>query len=121
MPPRASRPPQGRWAQLADALAGRRRLLGLTQREAADLSDLCEKAVRDIESGAVAPRVGALVAVAASLGLDLVLVPSSHRRELPPGALRLRPDDGPEPSRSDPGRSDPGGSERGGSAASRSA
>jgi len=85
--PRRSRSPVGPWAGLATALAQRRHQLGMTQRTAADLSDLSEKAFRDIESGKVAPRLGALVAIAEALGLDLALISRSERPNLPPTTL----------------------------------
>jgi DNA-binding XRE family transcriptional regulator len=67
----------------------------MTQREAADLSDLSEKALRDIESGQVAPRLGALVAIARTLGLDLALVPRGLGQAYAPGSLVIQR----EPSR----------------------
>jgi transcriptional regulator with XRE-family HTH domain len=62
----------------------------MTQRQAADLSDLSEKALRDIESGTVAPRLGALVAIAETLGLDLALIPRGGQQTLPPNSLIIQ-------------------------------
>ena len=90
--PRLSRHPTGPWAILAETLTQRRRALGMTQKQAADLSDLSEKALRDIESGKVAPRLGALVAVAEALALDLTLSPRSTRNQLPTSAVIIRRD-----------------------------
>ncbi len=90
--PRLGRAPEGPWSDLATTLAQRRLLLGMTQREAADLSDLSEKALRDIESGQVAPRLGALTAIARTLGLDLALVPRGQGQTYVPGSLLIQPD-----------------------------
>jgi transcriptional regulator with XRE-family HTH domain len=82
------------WADLARLIKSRRALLALSQRQAADLSDLSEKALRDIESGRVAPRLGALLAIAETLGLDLALIPRETRGPMPPEAVVLhRADD----------------------------
>jgi hypothetical protein len=64
----------------------------MTQRETADLSDLSEKALRDIESGRVAPGLGALVALGETLGLDVALIPRGAQPALPlpPGGLIIR-------------------------------
>jgi transcriptional regulator with XRE-family HTH domain len=88
--PRVGRRATGPWSDLASAIATRRRLLDMTQREAADLSDLSEKALRDIESGTVAPRLGALVSIAEALGLDLALIPHSARPALPDNSLIIK-------------------------------
>jgi len=85
--PQPGHPPAKPWAELARVIKARRALLGLTQRQAAELSDLSEKALRDIESGAVAPRLGALLAIAETLGLDLALIPRGSRMPLPPAAV----------------------------------
>ena len=78
------------WADLARLIKTRRALLGLTQRQAADLSGLSEKALRDIESAGVSPRLGALVAIAEALGLDLALIPRGTRTPLPPEAVIIK-------------------------------
>jgi DNA-binding XRE family transcriptional regulator len=75
---------------LASTIAKRRRVLDMTQRQAADLSDLSEKALRDIESGKVAPRLGALVSIAETLGLDLALIPRNARQTLPEDSLIIQ-------------------------------
>jgi transcriptional regulator with XRE-family HTH domain len=93
--PRVSRPPTGPWAELASTLARRRITLGMTQRQAASLSDLSEKALRDIESGTVAPRLGALVAIAETLGMDVALTPYNARRALPPNTLIIQRESDP--------------------------
>jgi DNA-binding XRE family transcriptional regulator len=68
----------------------------MTQRQAANLSDLSEKALRDIESGTVGPRLSALVAIAETLGLDVALTPHNARPTLPPGTLIVQRAGDPE-------------------------
>ncbi len=61
--------------ELAAALRSRRRELGLTQAELADLSGVSERSVRALEAGKETARIDTLVAVAESLGLRLTTVP----------------------------------------------
>jgi y4mF family transcriptional regulator len=52
----------------------RRRVLGITQRELADLAGVSTRLVQELEAGKSTVRVDKLSAVATALGLTLVLV-----------------------------------------------
>lgn len=58
-------------SDLGSALRAARRRLGLTQQEVADLAGLSDRTVRDLEKGSSSPSLGAVIAVAAVLGLRL--------------------------------------------------
>lgn len=67
---------------LNDALARARQASRLTQAEIARKSGLSRMAVQKIESGSTDPRLSSLLAIAQSMGMDLILVPVAIRQEL---------------------------------------
>lgn len=71
----------GPWA-LGQAVRARRRQLGLTQEEAAELAGVATRTVHALETGKPTLRLDALLAVLAALGLQLRL-----ERGNAPGAL----------------------------------
>lgn len=87
----------GPWATFGEGLAVRRRLLGLTQQDLADLADVAVSTVQGLEAGRASTRLGSLVAVLEALGLVLAAVPTAQARTLVVAA-RLEPSTGQEPS-----------------------
>lgn len=88
MPPAAARGPRrrgatqpGPWGGFGAGLASRRRDLGMTQREAAELADVSISTVQSLEAGRGSPTLDSLAAVLAVLGLALVALPVA---EVPP-------------------------------------
>jgi len=63
---------------LGSDIRARRRDLGLSQRDLAELSDTSERFVRDLEHGKASVRLDKAVAVLRTLGLDLRAV-ARHR------------------------------------------
>lgn len=58
---------------LGEAIKKRRKLLKLTQRDLADLSDCAERLVHEVENGKTTLRVDRLLALLRVLGLQLTL------------------------------------------------
>lgn len=56
---------------LSRTLRQRRHALGLTQLELADLAEVSERLIRDLEHGRLTVRTDKLLAVLAALGLEL--------------------------------------------------
>jgi y4mF family transcriptional regulator len=69
----------GRVAQLAAAVAGRRRELGLLQSDLADLAGCSERFIHTVEHGKESLRLDKLLDVLEVLGLDLVVAPGKGR------------------------------------------
>lgn len=61
-------------ASIAARVRDRRRALGLTQQDLADLAGVSERFVRFVEQGKPSVRLDALSAVLGALGLSLVVV-----------------------------------------------
>lgn len=92
--PRRRGPQQpGPWIRFGQRLAERRRELGLTQRDLADLADVSFSTVQALESGRTATRVDSLHRILRALGWALVALPLREARQAS-GALLL-PADGP--------------------------
>ncbi len=71
---RISRAEEG-WffAQIADRVAERRRELGLSQAELADLCDTTQSAIARLESGGRPPRIDTLLRIANALDCELAV------------------------------------------------
>jgi transcriptional regulator with XRE-family HTH domain len=61
------------FARIAEALAERRRELGLSQAELAELVDTTQSAIARLESGGRPPRIDTLLRIANALDCELVL------------------------------------------------
>jgi ribosome-binding protein aMBF1 (putative translation factor) len=61
------------FAQIADRVSERRRELGLSQAELADLCDTTQSAIARLETGGRPPRIDTLLRIAAGLDCDLVV------------------------------------------------
>ena len=61
-------------AQIAETVRQRRQKLGLTQLELADLAEVSERLVRDIEAGRPTIRTDKLLATLDALGLELRII-----------------------------------------------
>lgn len=59
---------------LGKAIRERRKLLKMTQRDLADLSDCAERLVHEVENGKETLRMDRLLAILRVLGLQLILV-----------------------------------------------
>lgn len=70
----------GPWADFGGHLADRRRELGLTQRELADLADVSFTTVQGLESGRRATRVDSLHRILRAVGWALVALPVTEAR-----------------------------------------
>ncbi|WP_159501783.1 type II toxin-antitoxin system Y4mF family antitoxin [Microbacterium sp. 18062] len=57
----------------AETLKARRRRLGLTQQDLADLAGVSARSVHEVERGKATVRLDVLTAVATALGLELTL------------------------------------------------
>ena len=68
------------FAQLADHVAERRRAMGLSQKQLADLTGTTQPAIARLEKGGRPPRIDTLLRIAEALGCDLQvrLVPRSE-------------------------------------------
>lgn len=77
---------------LAEAVRARRRQLGLTQQETAELAGVATRTVHAVEAGKPTLRLDALLAVLTAVGLQLRL-----ERGNAPGAIAL-PDRAPDAS-----------------------
>jgi len=58
-----------RW--ISEALRRRRQELGLTQLELADLAEVSERLIRDLETGPLTVRTDKLLSIVESLGLEI--------------------------------------------------
>lgn len=65
---------------LANAVAGRRRQLGLTQQALADAAGVSRKLVCDAEAGKLSMQLDGLVKICDALGCDLVVREASGTR-----------------------------------------
>ncbi|HSF26044.1 MAG TPA: helix-turn-helix domain-containing protein [Actinomycetes bacterium] len=84
----------GPWAGFGAGVARRRRELGLTQRDLADLADVAVATVQGLEAGRLATRLGSLAAILDALGLTLTAVPSDRAAQIgadDANAIRLTP------------------------------
>lgn len=63
--------PAERHPELADQVVRRRRALGLNQQDLADLAEVSERFVRELEHGKQTVRLDKLLAVMRVLGLEL--------------------------------------------------
>jgi y4mF family transcriptional regulator len=61
---------------VADEVRGRRRALGLTQQDLAELAGVSERFIRFVEQAKPSVQLDTLEAVLAALGLELRVVPS---------------------------------------------
>jgi len=61
------------FAQIADQVAKRRRELGLSQAELADLCDTTQSAIARLESGGRPPRIDTLMRIANALDCELAV------------------------------------------------
>lgn len=82
MAPAAARGPRrrgatqpGPWADFGAGLASRRRELGMTQRDVAELAEVSVSTVQSLEAGRGALTVDSVAGVLAVLGLALVALP----------------------------------------------
>jgi y4mF family transcriptional regulator len=57
--------------KIAEAIHRRRRDLGLTQLELADLAEVSERLIRDLEAGRLTIRMDKLLATLDALGLEI--------------------------------------------------
>lgn len=62
------------FAQIADRVSARRRELGLSQAELADLCDTTQSAIARLESGGRPPRIDTLLRIANALDCELEVV-----------------------------------------------
>ena len=60
-----------RFNEISNVVRQRRRALNLTQIELADLAEVSERLIRDLESGRSTVRTDKLLAVLAALGLEI--------------------------------------------------
>lgn len=61
------------FAQLAEQLAQRRRGMGLSQQQLAELTGTTQPAIARLEKGGRPPRIDTLLRIADALGCDLVV------------------------------------------------
>jgi transcriptional regulator with XRE-family HTH domain len=77
----------GGWlfAQIAEQVAGRRRELGLSQQQLAELTGTTQSAIARLESGGRPPRIDTLLRIASALDceLDVRLRPRTTRGDAP--------------------------------------
>ena len=59
------------FTQVSDAIRSRRKALGLTQLELADLADVSERLVRDAETGRATIKTEKLISILEALGLEI--------------------------------------------------
>ncbi len=59
------------FTQISDAIRARRKTLGLTQLELADLAEVSERLVRDVETGRVTIKTDKLLSILEALGLEI--------------------------------------------------
>lgn len=57
--------------RISDAVKRRRKTLGLTQLELADLAEVSERLVRDIETGRLTIKTDKLLTILEALGLEI--------------------------------------------------
>ncbi|MBF6239021.1 helix-turn-helix transcriptional regulator [Nocardia otitidiscaviarum] len=79
-PRRRSRNEAGPLAPFGAYLAERRRTLGLTQLDLADLADVGVSSVRTLEAGQTSPTLAISLRILNALGLTLVSMPSVDAR-----------------------------------------
>jgi len=61
------------FTQISAAIRARRKALGLTQLELADLAEVSERLVRDVETGRVTIKTEKLLSILEALGLEIRL------------------------------------------------
>jgi predicted transcriptional regulator len=71
-------------------VAQRRRTLGLTQTDLADLADVGVSSVRTLEAGLISPTLAITLRIVSALGLTLVSMPQSDARTLSGDIAELR-------------------------------
>lgn len=76
---------EGRVADLAHAVRGRREELGLRQSELADLAGCSQRFVHTVENGKASLRLDKVLDVLEVLGLDLLMAPGRGRVRMVPG------------------------------------
>jgi len=81
-PRRTRRDDAGPLGRLAALARERRRALGLTQRELADLAGVSERSIQALEAGKLSMRADILLKTLDALGLTLAALPKSHARRL---------------------------------------
>lgn len=59
------------FAPISEAIKRRRKALGITQLELADLADVSERLVRDLEKGRLTIKTEKLLAILEALGLEI--------------------------------------------------
>jgi HTH-type transcriptional regulator / antitoxin HipB len=92
--PRQRGPRQpGPWGDFGQQVARRRREMGLTQRELADLAAVSFSTVQALEAGRVAVRVDSVHRILRAVGWALVAVPVRQARQMS-GAVLLPADTG---------------------------
>ena len=66
------------FAQIAEQVADRRKALGLSQKELAELTGTTQSAIARLEGGGTPPRLSTLVRIARALDSDLVVALRPH-------------------------------------------
>ena len=61
------------FAQIADRVSGRRKQLGLSQKELAELTGTTQSAIARLESGGRPPRIDTLLRIAEALDCELIV------------------------------------------------
>ncbi|WP_063813790.1 helix-turn-helix domain-containing protein [Nocardia anaemiae] len=89
-PRRRSRDETGPLASFAAFIAERRRTLGLTQLDLADLADVGISSVRTLETGQTSPTLAITLRILDALGLTLVSMPHTDARALTGSVVELR-------------------------------
>ena len=59
------------FTQISEAIQSRRKSLGLTQLELADLAEVSERLIRDLETGRVTIKTDKLLSILEALGLEI--------------------------------------------------
>lgn len=65
---------------ISETVRQRRQALGITQPELADLAEVSERLIRDVETGRLTVRTDKLLAILESLGLEISIGKISTRR-----------------------------------------
>ncbi|MFF3225548.1 helix-turn-helix domain-containing protein [Nocardia suismassiliense] len=88
-PRRRSRDEPGPLASFGPFVADRRRTLGLTQIDVADLADVGISSVQKLEAGQTSPSLTIVLRILDALGLTLVCMPHTDARNQPAGTVEL--------------------------------
>ncbi|MFI9407375.1 helix-turn-helix domain-containing protein [Nocardia sp. NPDC052316] len=88
-PRRRSRDEPGPLASFGPFIADRRRTLGLTQIDVADLADVGISSIQHLEAGRTSPSLAIVLRVLNALGLTLVCMPHADARNQPAGTVEV--------------------------------